>query len=82
MSKQRMTDKPDGKRWGIAVAGLLALYMGAYYALVHPAIYEGFLPHPRTVEYRWGGDLTETIFAPAHFIDANLIRSGFWHEEF
>lgn len=81
-----MTDKPDGKRWGLTIASygvaLLAGYMGAYYALICEGINYGLWPVPRAVEYRCGSAIVGKMFAPAQWIDSHVIRRDYWAEEF
>jgi len=68
---------------GVAVP---LLYFGAYVVSANVVIQsrtEPIFGHKRVgrvefmVEYPYGSELTETIFAPAHWIDRKL-RPGFW----
>jgi hypothetical protein len=83
-----MTDKVDGKRWGLIgpVFALLlfATYMAAYYAIVGPYP-KTHLTGKRLWQWQQFGNLgrawpdeTPTIFAPALWIDSRVRPDKWW----
>jgi hypothetical protein len=60
---------------GYVVAGLVvlaALYVGAYYAMVKPSplsFFAGVGPWPMETRYRFGGEVSASIFAPLEQLD-------------
>jgi hypothetical protein len=76
-----MTDKPDGKRWGLGLAiGLFVAYFGAYYATytLPRGIYFGTPPHFHYAVGTWElpNQIAQPFFAPAHWADMQTIRRG------
>ncbi len=81
MSKPR--SKPGILGAVLLVALLLLGYMGVYYAIVepHPApaatlnevtyVYVGH-------SYRFGGEFSRCLFAPAHYLDKHVFRRDKW----
>ena len=72
----------------VVVIALLLLYVALYYALVVPSrishvsgMEGGRLQARRNAEYRFGGNVTATIFGPMHGIDSELLRPGVWLSE-
>lgn len=59
----------------VGCAAAIGAYMAAYYALVQRGD-SMWLPEP-FAQYRWGGEIAEPLFFPAHCID-KIIRPGAW----
>ena len=64
----------------VAIGVLLIVYFVAYMILITPTIPEGFGTKYYEPIYHAGGPLTEAVFAPAHAVDAYLVRPDFWLE--
>jgi hypothetical protein len=65
----------------VFILGLFLLYGGAYLAIVVRNDW-GFIDGKQTsiLEYRFGGDWSNTFFAPAHAVDKQ-IRRDMWSNE-
>jgi len=67
------------KRALCTLAVLLALYVGAYSALVdvnHTFRGEG-PPYPLAPVYKIGGDVSKSVFTPVHMVD-RMLRPDHW----
>jgi hypothetical protein len=76
-------DSPDMKRitrialWsGLGVLSYLLLY----FSTVQAALYKSPGPVTPLPAYGWpsDSDVAHAVFGPAHFIDATLLRRGYW----
>jgi hypothetical protein len=62
-------------------SGLGALsYFVLYFSSVQAALYKSPGPVTPSPMYGWpsDSDFTHAVFGPAHFIDATLLRRGYW----
>lgn len=78
--------KPFGYALATVVV-LLLLYVGLYFSLVtvRPTAGPAFRPGEfgaarRSANYRFGGELAASVFAPIHHLDAEYFRRGTWWE--
>lgn len=61
------------------IAVVLLLYLASYFLVVHPGVSVWFAPTGKKIltlpDYR---GLPPKLFAPAHYLDRNLLRPRFW----
>ena len=63
-----------------SIIGLVLLYVGAYLSLVKAedlSILVGPGPWERIPEYRFGGDVSRTVFSPIQKLDSH-VRPRYW----
>lgn len=68
---------------GLAILLLMAgIYIGSYLTLLDPEIRVAGsfrLNLDRDPAYRFGGEVSEWLFAPANYVDQH-VRPKFWHD--
>jgi hypothetical protein len=68
----------------LAIALLIVLYVGGYFATVQPTevagefLERGLVRYEKAPEYRVGGNLAVRLYAPLHYLDRHYLRPMTW----